>query len=376
MRTTILATSLIALAAAPAFAGGVERSNQSMAILFERGNYLEFGASYSMPRVSGVANPLLGGQGSGIMSQNFWNLDLRFKGQINEQLSYAVILDQPIGANVAYPMGTGYPIAGSEGTISSTALTGVVRYAFDGGLSVYGGVRAVRTSGSVNLTVPTIGGPEFYTMSTNQHMAYGYLVGAAYEVPAIAARVSLTYNSRITHNFSSVETFTQDVGPIAAGTPFNSTFRTTIPESLHLEFQTGIMEDTLLFGGVRWVRWSQFDISPTMFNLISGGGSLVDYTKPTTTYTLGVGRRFNENWSGAVTVSHEPKVGGISGNLGPTDGFWAVGLGATYTMDNVKISGGLQYRWIGSATTQIGGFNNSFNGNSAISAGMRVGVSF
>lgn len=358
---SILLTSIIALSTSPAFAGGVERSNQSMAILFERGNYIEFGVSRSSPTVSGVANAALGGARSGNMAKNFWNLDLRFKGQINEQLSYALIIDEPIGAGVAYPLGTGYPLIGSTGEISSVALTGIMRYAFDGGFSVYGGLRAVRTSGSVSL--PTVGG---YTMSTDTDMAYGYLVGVAYERPEIAARVSLTYSSPVKHTFKVTE----------FGAP-SAPFSTTIPESVNLEFQTGIMEDTLLFGGIRWVRWSKFDITPVVFTTaVLPGGSLVDYDKPTISYTLGVGRRFDENWSGAVSLGYEPKSGGFSGNLGPNDGYAYIGVGASYTMDNVKISGGVQYRWIGSTKTQILGFENRFSGNSSVSAGLRVGYSF
>ena len=243
-------TSLLALATSPAFAGGVELSNQSMAILFERGNYLEFGASTTRPSVSGVANAALGGASSGNMTESFWTLDLRLKGQITEQLSYALIIDQPIGTDVSYPLGTGYPIAGSTGSISSTSFTGVMRYAFDGGFSVYGGLRAVRTSGSVSLPAA-----EGYTMQTNTDTAYGYVVGVAYERPEIAARISLTYHSAVKHTFDVTE-FGAPAAP----------FSTTIPESVNLEFQTGIMEDTLLFGGIRWVRWSEFStsrLSPT-----------------------------------------------------------------------------------------------------------------
>lgn len=365
-----LAAGLLALSASPALAGGVERSNQSMAILFEQGNYLEFGASYTRPRVSGVSNTGFGPAGnrsSGNMAGSFWNLDLRLRGDITEQLSYAIIIDQPIGADVAYPTGTFYPIEGSSGTIRSTALTGVLRYALDGGFSAYGGVRAVRTRGNVELR--SLGGPT-YTMSTNNDTRYGFLLGVAYEIPDIAARVSLTYNSRVTHKFDSVET-------IGGGAPIAGSFNTSIPESVHLEFQTGIMEDTLLFGGVRWVRWNKFDITPPTFTtLVSPGNSLVDYAKPTVTYTIGVGRRFNENWSGSVSLTHEPKTGGIVGNLGPTDGFTAIGVGASYSIDNIRISGGVQYRRIGSATTQIQGLQNRFTGNSAVSVGMRVGMSF
>lgn len=369
-----LLTSLFALATAPALAGGVERSNQSMAILFEQGNYLELGVSHTRPSVSGVSSPgwvipAQANQPSGNMAQSFWSLDMRFKGQINEQLSYAFIVDEPIGANVFYPAGTGYPAAGSNATIRSTALTGVMRYAFDGGFSVYGGLRGVRTSGRVELTAGS-----GYSMSTNTDTAYGYLVGVAYERPEIAARVSLTYNSRIKHTFDVMENNTPSL-------PFS----TTIPESLHLEFQTGIMEDTLLFGSVRWVKWTDFDITPVGYamspNPITGqpNGSLVSYDNNTITYTLGVGRRFNENWSGAFSVGYEKKQGTPLANLGPTDGFMSVGLGATYTVDNVRISGGVQYRRLGSGTKTAvadGGLGSRFSGNSAVSAGLRVGFSF
>ena len=363
-----LLTSVAILAAGPALAGGVERSNQSMAILFEQGNYLEFGASYTRPRVSGRANdnqpPPFPGSSSGNMSEDFFALDLRFRGQINEQLSYAIIIDEPIGANVAYPTDEVYPLAGSTGTIESRALTGVVRYAFDGGLSVYGGLRAVRTRGEVEL--PAV---QNYSMSTDTDTAYGYLVGVAYEMPEIAGRVSLTYNSRITHDFDATETDN------IFGTR-DSEFSTSIPESVHLEFQTGVAEDTLVFGGIRWVRWSKFDISPPGYVTPLPGGlgqnPLVEYDKPTTTYTLGVGRRFTEQLSGSASISHERSGGGQLGNLGPTDGFTSVGLGASYTIDNITLSGGVQYRWIGGGDTSVG----SFSDNSATSAGLRVGVRF
>jgi long-chain fatty acid transport protein len=365
-----LLTSVAILAAGPALAGGVERSNQSMAILFEQGNYLEFGASYTRPRVSGRGRDTLGppfaGSSSGNMSEDFFALDLRFRGQINEQLSYAIIIDEPIGANVAYPSDEVYPLAGSTGTIESRALTGVVRYAFDGGFSVYGGLRAARTRGEVELVNPAI--PGGYTMSTETDTAYGYLLGAAYEMPEIAGRVSLTYNSQITHDFEATENI-----PAFGIVDDPRRFSTTIPESVHLEFQTGIMEDTLLFGGIRWVRWSKFDITPPAYNE-NIGGSLVEYSKPTTTYTLGVGRRFTEQLSGSASISHERQSGGTLGNLGPTDGFTSVGLGASYTIDNITLSGGVQYRWIGGGDTA--GDIGSFSGNSATSAGLRVGVRF
>ena len=108
-----------------------------------------------------------------------------------------------------------------------------------------------------------------------------------------------------------------------------------------LDFQSGIAKDTLLFGAIRWREWSKFDITPVGFKAASGGGSLLDYDNNVITYSLGLGRRFNETWSGAVTLGHEKSSGGFAGNLGPTDGYTSIGLGGTYSRDNMKITGGV-----------------------------------
>ena len=138
---------------------------------------------------------------------------------------------------------------------------------------------------------------------------------------------------------------------------------------MNLEFQSGIAEDTLLFGSVRWVEWTEFNISPASFP----ANPLVFYADDRTTYTLGLGRRLNETWSLLGSVSYEENTGSATGNLGPTDGFTSVALGAVYTQDNMKITGGVRYIDIGEATTTVGA---NFDDNSAIAAGVRVGWSF
>ena len=73
------------------------------------------------------------------------------------------------------------------------------------------------------------------------------------------------------------------------------------------------------------------------------------------------------------SVGYEENTGSVTGNLGPTDGFTSVSLGAIYTKDNMKITGGVRYVDIGDATS----FSNAqFTDNSAIAAGLRVGWSF
>lgn len=354
MRHTITA-GLLALAATPAFAGGIERSNQSMNILFQQGRYLEVGASYGAPRVSGRLPAALGGAATGNISQNFFSGSISYKSDLNEKLSYAVILDQPFGADTLYPAGSA--LANASGNISNTTLTGVLRYKFDGGFSAYAGIRSSWTAGKVSLPG--------YTMSTNTDQAFGYLVGVAYEKPEIALRVALTYNSKIKHSFNALER--------PGALSFNTTFATTIPESLNLEFQTGVAEGTLVFGSVRWVNWKDFRIAPPVYQTNPATPTLVAYAKNSVTYTLGVGRRFSENLSGSVSIAHDTGNSNPTSNLGPIGKRNSIGVGVSYTKDAITISGGVQYTRIGSATTNIG---SQFSKNSAIGAGVRVGFRF
>lgn len=360
MRKLLLSTVALSAVAAPALAGGVERSNQSVAVLFEQGRYLEFGAVAGSPSVSGVLGPF----SSGNMTESFLNFGVAYKADLNSTWSYALVYNQPYGASVSYPL-VAYPFAGSTAKLTAHALTGILQYNLPSNLSVYAGLRAqtLDADASVN-AVPSFSG---YTASADRDFDFGYLVGAAYERPDIALRVSLTYNSAIDHELDTVETgFT--ALPVSSVTPI------TTPQSLHLEFQTGIMADTLLFGGIRWVDWTAFDISPAVYSSgLAVGAPLVSYADDQTTFTLGVGRRLSETFSVAASVSYEEHTGSLTGNLGPTDGLLGVTLGGSYTRDNMKITGGISYVDVGNAMTTAGA---SFRDNSAIGIGVKVGYTF
>jgi long-subunit fatty acid transport protein len=182
--------------------------------------------------------------------------------------------------------------------------------------------------------------------------------------------VALTYNSAIDHDLATTET--SALGTSTSNTPVST------PQSVNLDFQTGIAADTLLFGGVRWVDWSEFDISPQDYATLTGGGSLVSYNSDTVTYTLGLGRRINETWSVSGRVFYEDPTGGFSSNLGPTDGLLGAALAAQYTVGQTQVSFGLSYTDIGDAETTLGGgvAASDFSGNSAWGAGIRVGYTF
>lgn len=354
MKRIMLATTAI-LAATGAHAGGVERSTQSVSILFEKGRYAELSFGRFAPDVSGVS-PLSPGNSSGDMAGDYNSWSLGYKMDMGERMAFAVILDQPIGANVDYPASALYPLRGSTATLTSSAITALLKYRFDNNVSVYGGLRYETVHGEVNLPFLS------YTLDTNYDSELGYVVGVAWEKPEIAARVALTYNSAITHNLESVER-----GVATAG------FETEVPQSVNLEFQTGIAKDTLLFGSIRWVDWTAFIIDPPAYP--APLGNLVDYASDRVTYNLGIGRRFNENWSGAITLGYEKADGERTGNLGPSDGMKSIGLAATYTKDNMKITGGIRYVEIGDATTKPA-VSGVFTDNSGVGVGIKIGYTF
>jgi len=359
MKRLLTSAAALAVAAGAAQAGGIERSGQSVAILFEKGNYAELSFGVLAPDVQGAQRftlgPSLAGTGSGDMAGNYVTYSLAYKQALNDKLDFAIILDEAIGADVDYPGGTNYYIQNSTATVDNTSATALLRYKLPSNFSVIGGLRISRTSGEAFL--PRVGN---YTLSTSTETDLGYVVGVAWEKPEIAARVALTYNSEITHKFDAIEY------GAASGT-----FETTIPESVSLEFQTGIAKNTLLFGSVRWVHWTDFVIAPPVYSGLQG--NLVDYDTNSTSYTLGLGRKFNDQWSGAVILGYEGRTDYTRSNLGPTDGYRSIALSASYqATENIKITGAVRYVDIFEAQSTVGNFSD----NSGWGAGIRVGFSF
>lgn len=389
MKNTLRGAACLALSAAAAQAGGVDRSGQSMGVLFEQGTYGEFSFGSVSPNVSGtqvVTFPAalggsMAGSGSDNMTERYLQIGAALKHDYGDRLSVALILDQPFGAHVDYDTGTGYFAAGASAQLKSEAVTTVARYKFNENFSVHGGLRYQRLGAEAFIPYitlpagPLAGAP--YAVTGSRDEGWGYLMGVAYERPDIALRVALTYNSSVRHDLDTVENS-------AIGIANSSTTEVETPQSVNLEFQTGIAKDTLLFGSVRWVDWSEFEIRPADYDTLTGtlaggaGSALVAYEDDRITYNLGVGRRFTENWAGSVSVGYEPQTGSFASNLGPTDGVWSLGLGAAYTMDKVELSGGVRYAWIGDAETRVGPFSPaaSFEDNHAVGVGFKVAYTY
>lgn len=346
--TALLMTTTIATA------GGLDRSGQGVGAIFEDGDYAELSFGSVMPSITGIAAAPLGGTSSGSIAPDYTQLGLAYKTQLNDQLSLGIIFDQPFGADVAYTT-PGYVFNGALATVESSGLTAVARYEINPSFSVHGGIRYITANGvyQVPALPPALGGTPAYASTYSAGNGTGFVAGGAFERDDIAMRIALTYSSEI--ELSTLDGTAGDLN-------------TTLPESINLDFQTGIAADTLLFGSVRYVGWDGFSLDDSL------AGSILSYDADVVTYNIGVGRRLTDQLAASFSIGYEASTGEVTGNLGPTDGFISYQIGAAYTMDNgVEVSGGVRYVDIGDATTTIG---STFADNSAVGIGLKVAYSF
>ena len=231
----------------------------------------------------------------------------------------------------------------------------------------------------------------------------GWLAGVAYQIPEIALKASLTYRSEIDHDVNirekiptlpALSLLGQDA---AAAAIANSSADTTIttPQSVNFDFQTGIMANTVAFANVRWVNWKDFSIQPYKFGQLSkvvgpladprrpNGFNLVEYSDDQWSVNAGVGRKLNDKWAGNVSVGWDSGAGNPVSTLGPTEGYWNVGLGVQYSpTPQTFIAGGVKYFWLGDAKAQTGAQAGSdqyvadFSDNNAIAYGLKLGYKF
>lgn len=388
MRTITTSASMLALTAGIASAGGIDRSRLTYGILFEPGQHVEFGMSYVSPSVSGTYVAGLGGGSTGDMAGNYSNFSLTYKQDLGDRTSFALYLNTPYGADANYAQGL---YTGLNATWDSTQVAGVLRYEVTPAVSVYGGLRVVRSEAQIaipdrlirgglaaagaagNTTAAALAagapaGTLAYTAVGDADQRVGFIVGAAYERPDIALRVGLTYESGFDHKFDTVE----NLPAVPTLDNFSSVTTVEMPQTVVLDFQTGVAEDTLLFGAIRWSEWSVWKVQPEGYNSIFGQ-PITSFDNNVTTWQLGLGRRLSENLSVFARASYEKSNGGIASRLSPTDGQKTFGIGGTYTIENVKVTAGVEYINIGDAVDSSG---TQFADNDGFGFGVQVAYKF
>lgn len=431
MKLKTLTTAMI-LATVPmtgAFAAALDRSGQSISAFLQPGNYFEAGISVLDPNVSGkvrngyTPNAALPASSAGLqntsvgeMTGDYYFPSAALKLQVTDNFSFGLIYDQPFGAEVEYSTGTQKttalpgPLAplgnqgafhnGTEGTsaeVKSQSISMLFGYQPTENFNFYAGPVYQTIKGDVQLRGLAYGGNATfggYNASIKETGDIGWLAGAAFQIPDIALKASVTYRSEIEHSVNVKESF-NSAGLLAGlnAAPSLNTDITT-PQSVNLDFQTGIMANTVAFANVRWVDWSSFSIQPYKFGLASKSAAiqaqtgksefdLVAYTDDQISATVGVGRKLNDQWAGNVSVGWDSGAGNPVTTFGPTEGYWNLGLGVQYSPTPATfIAGGVKYFWLGDAKGQSGsqfntpGYVADFKNNDAIAYGLKMGYKF
>lgn len=387
IRTTLMA-SAASLVASGAFAGGLDRTGQPLDIIFAEGNYAQLNFAFSKPSLSGSGvgiGALPAGTPYADVAGAFTTTTGGVKFDVTDKVSMSLIWDTPFGADVTYP---GSPLTtelgGTSAVANANTLTAIGRYKFNDRFSVHAGVRQQTITGNITLSglayggLPGPGSLNTYNVALGTDSALGYVVGAAYEIPQYAARVALTYNSAITHSMPTSETV---AGLAAFGASPNTEVKS--PESINLDFQTGVNQKTLVFGSVRYAKWSDLKISPSGFDAAVNPGTTGDSISDlddSFEYELGVARRINENWAVSAFAGIEPEgSSNLVSPLAPSNGAKWVGLGARFEDEAVVLTGGVRYTMVGDAMPETGTPDTAranFSDNSALSLSLTLGFKF
>ncbi len=401
-------------------AAGLDRSGQDVTAFFQDGTYAEAVYTYIDADVSGYdssnvnpgQNDYERGNKTGDIAESYDFFRYGVKTDINDTFSVGVLYDEPFGAAAEYtqsnfvasnnPQASGGELVGDgvdpqtagaialaeastagENTnveVRSQSLTGILgmKFGANKNFQIYGGPVAQRIQSETKLRGLAYGPASGYTSNSNPDMDYGYIAGIAYSKPEIALKAALTYRSEIDHDIGISENYPiagilaqgaalqQGATPAqaaaigAAAANRNSNYEITTPKSVNFDFQTGINPTTLATAKVRWVPWSDFAITPPLYNDVSkrnygpDGLDLVEYDDDQWQVELGLAKRVAPALAISGTVGWDSGAGNPTTSLGPVEGYYSVGLGAKYNVtENWAVSAGGKYLWFGDAKGQL-----------------------
>ncbi|NUF17031.1 OmpP1/FadL family transporter [Acinetobacter lactucae] len=392
-------------------ASALEQSGQSILPFLEAGNYAEANAFAIDPSVSGVVHdrPDLvrpnQSRNTGDIGQDNQFYTAALKLQLTDQFSFGLLYDQPFAAKTEYPVlpNNSYSDEASrEGTsvnVKSQNLSFILGYSPIKNFQVYGGPVYQSVEGDVSFRGMA------YTEAFNGYNAkfkeqgeLGWLVGGSYQIPEIALKAAVTYRSKIKYDFQVDENIFGELLQYTA--PAKTKVET--PQSVNVDFQTGIAEKTLAYMNLRWVNWKKFNIRPAQYDALTAmymdaltegaykqGIDLDSYQKDQYSVTLGLGHQLTDRWSIASDIGWDSGSGSPASTLGPVKGYWSFGLGAQFNpAPNYFIAAGVKYFWLGDTKAEGGGYylpiegikefseQAEFKNNRAIAYALKFGYRF
>ncbi|TCB48826.1 transporter [Acinetobacter sp. ANC 4779] len=404
---------LCSLISSHSMAAALDQSGQSLLPFLEVGHYFEASLNAADPEVSGhtlgtrpdLVNSGVDDYSTNNVSQNFQYYSAALKLQLTPELSFGILYDQPFGSDLQYPLKNNGsfsdPSVSQQGTqinVDSQNLSLVLGYQPFKNFNFYAGPAFQTIKGHVSLRGLVYEEFNGYNAIFKEDAAIGWLAGFAYQLPEKALKTALTYHSKIDHKINVTENI---LGTALLLTDENKT-KISTPQSVNLDFQTGLTVSTLFYSRIRWVNWKDFVIRPTQFSALSkqstttmsggaysGGFNLDDYQKDQWSATVGVIKKWTPQWSSAFDIGWDSGTGNPASIFNPTKGYYGVGLALQHNpQSNYFISGEVKYFWLGDVTVQDGTYNlplpgvseaskvGEFNDNHAIGYGLKIGYHF
>ncbi|WP_102866943.1 OmpP1/FadL family transporter [Pseudovibrio exalbescens] len=227
-----------------------------------------------------------------------------------------------------------------ETVADSVGIDGMLSYKYDindsSNIRLFGGVRSVKVSYEQNSALQTPLGDTTSGVDVESDREFGWRIGAAYEIPELALRAKVSYDSEIDLDL--------DGDFVLGGNRLSSAAASaTLPQAVEASIQSGVAPGWLVSLGVKWVDWSVLNELSVGF---SGGPASLPGGSPFPQGTTRV-LNYSDGWTVEAGVSHKLTdklgVGGTvtwdQGIGGPYSDFWAFGLGGSYDVsDNVRLA--------------------------------------
>ena len=364
-------TALLFSAPFLANAEGLERINIDPTFMFKEGSSAEIGFANinpSLPAVKGTGSAFTFQSGLDV-APSFSALTGSVKTEMGESFDLGLFYTSQ-GNGVGIDYGT---ITGPEGAVTIKAdleiptLAAIGKYQINDAMSVFVGAKQSTFKGGATLKLGSDanlnGVPDVTShWEMSEKSGIGAIYGAAYEMPEIALRVILTIEDDIAYNIP----VTGKAGAASTGTATAS-----IGDAMSLNFQTGIAEDTLLFGNIRRSNWKDNQVKvPT-----PAGLAQISSFSDGDSYSLGIGRKINDDLSVSISGFYDGSAGGSISELAPTGSTKTLSVGGKYAIaDNADLSFGGSYSQRGDALTSS--YKASLTDSKVISLGAKVGFSF
>ena len=322
--------------ASNAFAGGLEVSRQNNMILFSKDRTVDFTTRQT---TSSVKDNRFSGGSTVIKKLNL--MAATFKSDYSDSISYAFEMYEPMSSVLQYPAAVQVKALLRTQALALTGKYNISNSPF----GVIAGLRQVTIKRST-LNVANGAGD----MITTPENEYGFIMGASYEMPEIALKVLLTHSPAIDFTL-----------PITVA----NTATAKQAEMTTLEFETGIAENTLLYGSIHQSAWGSAQIKLA--------GTQISTFTDSEKYNIGVGRKFNEKLSGSISYTTEAGSSATGTSLlSPTNGTDTYGLGLKYSADFGDLTFGYALSSFGDKAVTSGGATGNFTNNDATTLGLKL----